>query len=191
MKRYLPLLLVVCLLIAFRVVGSMFPGHLPNFQPLTAVFFCGATLASGWRGLAIPLGVWAVTFPLGVGHTANPLDFATTLTAFVLIFFFGKALEGRRLPTLLAGSVLSAAAFHLITCGAAWITDPLYAKNLDGLYRSVWAGPLDSSLPSWVFLRNMAAANVLFTSMFVLARMRWTETNAVLAQPRLVMAKSR
>lgn len=191
MKRYLPLLLVVCLLIAFRVVGSMLPETLPNFQPLTAVFFCGAMLAAGWRGLAIPLGVWAVTFPLGVGHTANPLDFATTLTAFVLIFFFGKALQGGKLPTLLAGAAASALVFHLITCGAAWVTDPLYAKNLDGLYRSVWAGPLDSSLPSWVFLRNMAAANVVFTAIFALARMRWTETNAVLAQPHLVMAKSR
>lgn len=191
MKRVLPLLLIVCLLIAFRVVGSLYPETLPNFQPLAAVFFCGAMLASGWRGLAIPLGVWAVTFPLGFGHTANPLDFVSTLAAFVSIFFLGKSLSGQKLPALLIGSAVSALFFHLVTCGAAWITDPLYAKSLEGLYQSVWAGPLGSKVPSWIFLRNMAAANVLFTAIFVLARLKWTVPHAVLAQPRPAMAKSR
>lgn len=187
MNRYLPLALIVGLLIAFRVVGSMFPETLPNFSPLAAVFFCGALLASGWRGFAIPLAVWAITFPLGVGHTQNPLDFASTLAAFAIIFFLGKALSKQSLPTLLVGSALSAVTFHLITCGAAWITDPLYAKNLEGLYQSVWAGPLGSKIPSWVFLRNLTAANVLFTGIFVVAQMRLPRA----ATPVLAFAKSR
>jgi hypothetical protein len=172
MKRHLPLVLVIGLLIAFRALGSAFPETLPNFQPLAALFFCGALLAPGWRGFAIPLGVWAVTFPLGVGHTANPLDFATTSAALLAIFFLGKSLVHRGLPTLLLGSAASAVLFHLITCGGAWITDPLYAKNLEGLVQSVWSGPVGSPLPSWVFLRNLTAANVLFTAMFFLAQLR-------------------
>ncbi len=172
MHRYLPLCLIVGLIIAFRVFGSMLPESQPNFQPLAALFFCGALLAPGWRGFAIPLGVWAVTFPLGVGHTANPLDFASTSLALLAIFFIGKALANRSLPTLLLGSAASALAFHLITCGAAWITDPLYAKNLEGLYQSVWAGPLGSKIPSWVFLRNLTAANLLFTAIFAVAQVR-------------------
>lgn len=170
MRRHLPLCLIVALLIAFRVVGSAFPQTLPNFQPLAALFFCGALLATGWRGLAIPLGVWAATFPLGVGHTANPLDFATTLAALALTFFLGKSLATQRGPVLVAGSALAALAFHLVTCGAAWLGDPLYAKTLAGLHQSVWAGPPGSDLPSWVFLRNLVAANALFTAIFVLAR---------------------
>ena len=71
MHRYLPLGLIVGLLIAFRILGSVLPESQPNFQPLVALFFCGALLAPGWRGLAIPFGIWAVTFPLGVGHTAS------------------------------------------------------------------------------------------------------------------------
>jgi hypothetical protein len=187
MNRYLPLCLIVGLLIAFRVVGSVFPETLPNFQPLAAVFFCGALLAPGWRGFAIPLGVWAITFPLGVGHTANPLDFATTSLALVATFFLGKALSNRSFPTLLAGSAVSAVVFHLITCGGAWITDPLYAKNLEGLFQSVWAGPIGSKIPSWMFLRNLTAANVLFTGIFLAAQMRMPK----LATLAPALAKSR
>lgn len=172
MNRYLPLLLIAGLLIGFRIIGSAFPESLPNFQPLAAVFFCGTLLAPGWRGFAIPLGIWAVTFPFGVGHTANPLDFATTSLALLAIFFIGKVLADRSFPTLLLGSAASAIVFHLITCSGAWITDPLYAKNLEGLFQSVWSGPVGSKIPSWVFLRNMTAANLLFTAIFALAQLR-------------------
>ena len=189
MKRYLPLVLVVGLLIAFRALGSAFPETLPNFQPLAALFFCGALLAPGWRGFAIPLSVWAVTFPLGVGHTANPLDFTTTSIALLAIFFLGKSLAHRGLPTLLLGSAASAVLFHLITCGGAWITDPLYAKNLEGLFQSVWSGPVGSKIPSWVFLRNLTAANVLFTGIFLLAQLRLPKPSIAFSQP--ILAKSR
>ena len=172
MNRYLPLALIAGLLIAFRIVGSAFPESLPNFQPLAAVFFCGALLAPGWRGFAIPFVIWAITFPLGIGHVNGPLDFASTLAAFVASYFLGKALTHRGFPTLLLGSAAAAVAFHLITCGAAWITDPLYAKSLNGVFQSVWSGPVGSPIPSWVFLRNLTAANVLFTAIFDLAQLR-------------------
>lgn len=189
MNRYLPFCLIVGLLIAFRVVGSAFPETLPNFQPLAALFFCGALLAPGWRGFAIPLGVWAVTFPLGVGHTANPMDFATTSLALVTTFFLGKSLAQRGLPTLLLGSAASAIGFHLITCAGAWITDPLYAKNLEGLFQSIWAGPIASKIPSWMFLRNLTAANLLFTGIVLVSRLRLPKTTAAIPAP--AYAKSR
>jgi hypothetical protein len=185
MKRHLPLVLVIALLIAFRALGSAFPETLPNFQPLAALFFCGALLAPGWRGLAIPLGVWAVTFPLGVGHTANPLDFATTSSSLLLIFFLGKSLAHRSFPILLLGSAAAAVLFHLITCGGAWITDPLYAKNFEGLVQSIWSGPIGSTLPSWVFLRNLTAANVLFTGIFFLAQLRLPKPSPAFEEPLL------
>ena len=182
MNRYLPLILIAGLLIAFRIVGSTFPESLPNFQPLAAVFFCGALLAPGWRGFAIPFGIWAITFPLGVGHTSTPLDFASTCLALMVIYLLGKALTHRGIPTLLLGSALAAVVFHLITCGAAWVTDPLYTKNLEGLFQSVWSGPLTSKIPSWVFLRNLTAANVLFTAIFALAQLRLPKPAAVVSE---------
>ncbi|MEO5917347.1 MAG: DUF6580 family putative transport protein [Luteolibacter sp.] len=183
MNRYLPLVLIVGLLIAFRMVGSAFPESLPNFQPLLALFFCGALLAPGWRGFAIPFGIWAVTFPLGFGHTANPLDFLTTGLAIVGTFFLGKSLSKRGIPTLLLGSAAAALAFHFITCSGAWLTDPRYAKTLTGLTQSLWTGAPGDVLPSWVFLRNLTVANVLFTGIFAVAQLRMPKPTTAVSDP--------
>lgn len=172
MHRYLPLGLIVGLLIAFRVLGILLPENLPNFQPLAALFFCGALLAPGWRGFAIPFGIWAITYPFGIGPIYDFPIFITTLLALVAVFFLGQAISKRGLPTLLLGSVLSAVVFHLVTNGAAWLGDPMYAKSLTGLWQSLWSGPPGSSLPSWIFLRNLAAANLLFTGIFATAQLR-------------------
>lgn len=185
MHRYLPLGLIIGLLIAFRVLGSVLPESQPNFQPLAALFFCGALLAPGWRGFAIPFGIWAITYPLGIGPVSELSIFATTLLALVATFFLGKALSKQGLPVLLLGSLLAAGGFHLITNGAAWLGDPMYEKSLTGLWQSLWAGPLGSSLPSWVFLRNLAAANLLFTGIFAGAQLRLPKPTLAVADPIL------
>ncbi|MES2437706.1 MAG: DUF6580 family putative transport protein [Verrucomicrobiota bacterium] len=173
MHRYLPLGLIIGLLIAFRILGSILPDSQPNFQPLAAVFFCGALLAPGWRGFAIPVGIWAATYLFGKGpYVSDPTIFLTTFGAFAATYFLGKALAERKFPILLAGSILAAVVFHLITNGAAWLFDPMYEKSLTGLWQSLWAGPPGSTIPSWVFLRNLAAANLLFTAIFAGSQLR-------------------
>lgn len=181
MQRYLPLILIVGLLVAFRILGSFLPANaFPNFQPVAALFFCGALLAPGWRGLAIAAGIWAVTYPLGMaGPPVESVSiFITTLLAFVATFFIGRALSNRGLPLLLVGSVLAAIVFHLFTNTAAWLGNPVYEKSLTGLWQSLWAGHPTYPLPNWVFLRNMAAANVLFTGIFVGAQLRVPQAKA-------------
>lgn len=189
MTRYLPLCIIVSMLLVFRALGSAFPETLPNFQPLAALFFCGALLASGWRGFAIPLAIWAVTFPLGIGHSSNPFVFLVTFSAILAIFFMGKALSKRGIPTLLLGSITAALTFHLITNAGAWLTDPRYAKTLGGLWQSLWTGAPGDLIPSWVFLRNLASANLIFTSVFLAARIRLPKTTTVV--PAAAYAKTR
>ena len=172
MIRALPVILIIGLLIAFRVLGSQFPEHLPNFQPLAAVFFCGALLARSWKGFAIPAGIWLVTYPLGVGHTGSLSVFAVTLLSFTVIFLLGKQLAKKGFVAMLFGSIAAAAIFHGITCGVAWVADPRYAKSVAGLWHSVWAGAPGDILPSWIFLRNLATANFIFTAVFLAARLR-------------------
>lgn len=172
MNRFLPVVLVVGLLIAFRAIGALFPDQLPNFQPLAAVFFCGALLARSWKGFAIPAGVWLLTYPLGIGHTGSISVFAVTLFSFGLIFLLGQQLAKRGWASLLLGSLAGAALFHSITCGFAWALDPRYPTTLAGLWQSLWLGAPGDILPSWVFLRNLAAANFLFTAVFLAARLR-------------------
>ncbi len=172
MNRYLPLCLIAGLLVAFRILGSVLPESQPNFQPLAALFFCGALLAPGWRGIAIPFAIWAATYPFGIGPVSDPAIFLTTLLALVATFALGKALATRAFPVLLLGSLAAAIVFHLITNTAAWLGDPMYQKSLAGLWQSLWTGPAGSPLPSWVFLRNLAAANFLFTAIFAGAQLR-------------------
>jgi len=173
MHRYLPLGLIVGLLIAFRVLGGMLPESQPNFQPLAALFFCGALLAPGLRGYAIPFAIWAVTYPLSIGPVADLSIFFTTLLALSATYVLGYALSRRGFPFMLLGSVLAAVVFHLITNGAAWLGDPMYEKSVTGLWQSVWTGPPTSNIPSWVFLRNLAAANLIFTGIFAGAQLRF------------------
>jgi hypothetical protein len=175
MNRLLPTALIVLLLIAFRIVGSAFPETLPNFQPLAALFFCGALMAKGWRGWAIPLAAWALTYPAPTILSGNsgylvPAEILTTGVAFAATFFIGKKFSEAGFTALLGGSLAAALAFHLITNGAAWIGSPMYPKSPLGLWQSIWAGPSGSAIPSWVFLRNMACANLLFTTVFLSAR---------------------
>lgn len=172
MVRTLPLVLILGLLVAFRVIGSQFPEQLPNFQPLAAVFFCGAILARSWKGFAIPAGVWLATYPLGIGHIGNLSMFGVTLISFAAIYFLGQQLAKRGMVFMLFGSLAAAALFHGITCGFSWLADPRYVKSAGGLWQSLWAGAPGDVLPSWVFLRNLAAANFLFTMVFIAARMR-------------------
>lgn len=183
MHRYLPLGLIVGLLIAFRLLGNVLPDTQPNFQPLAALFFCGALLTPGWRGFAIPFGIWAVTYPFGIGPVYSVPIFATTLFALAATFVLGKWLSNQGLPVLLLGSVLAAGMFHLITSGAAWLGDPMYEKSLTGLWQSIWTGPTGSTLPSWVFLRNLAAANLLFTGIFAGAQLRLPQPTVSVPDP--------
>ncbi len=175
MTRLLPLALLLTLLIAFRLIGSAFPETLPNFQPLAALFFCGACMLKGHRAWAIPLGAWLLTYPApalmhgNAGYLTLGV-IVTTGIGFAATFLIGKSFVGRSFGTLVLGSVAAALAFHLITNGAAWLGSPLYPKTAAGLWQSLWAGPLGGAIPNWVFLRNMALANVLFTAVFLSAR---------------------
>ncbi len=182
MYRHLPLCLLAGLLIGFRVLGSALPQSQPNFQPVAALFFCGALLAPGWRGFAIPFSIWAITYPLASGSGSNFAIFCTTLFALTLTFFLGKALRKRGIIMLLFGSVAAAIIFHLITNGIAWLASPIYQKSLTGLWQSLWTGPPNSVLPSWVFLRNFTAANVLFTGIFVGAQLRFPRAKVTALQ---------
>ncbi|HEX7261770.1 MAG TPA: DUF6580 family putative transport protein [Luteolibacter sp.] len=187
MQRHLPLFLLIGLLIAFRILGSVMPESQPNFQPLAALFFCGALMAPGWRGFAIPFAIWAVTYPLASGPVGDFAIISTTLLALVVTFFMGKFMEKRSLPLILTGSIAAALVFHLITNGAAWIGDPMSEKSLSGFWQSFWTGPVNSKTPSWVFLQNSIAANVLFTAIFVGAQLRFPKS--AVTSPKSILAR--
>jgi len=176
MQRWIPAILMVLLLVGFRVLGSTMPETLPNFQPLPALLLCGVIFLKGTQRWLVPMVAWVVSDPLTSLLQHNPvigwhhLEIALGLTATIAI-----ALRLRRPPTwlnLLGAAAFSAFAFYFITNTFSFIAYPLYPKTLAGFVQAQWTGPNAPGYgPTWLFLRNLLAANLLFSALFFLARM--------------------
>lgn len=172
MKRWHFPALLILLTVGFRLLGSYGSTQWANFQPLAALFFCSAAfLKPGWKAFALPTLIWFATyFAPAWFHAPGSEDvwhvgiLVTTLAAFGLTYAIGAAFH-RRPAFALLGAVASALVFHALTCGAAWFADPRYAKTLTGLWQSLWTGLPGDPFPSWLFLRNLLAANLLFTGL--------------------------
>lgn len=173
MNRWLPAILLVLLLAGFRVLGSLFPQELSNWQPLPALLLCSVIFLQGSARWVLPLSVWVVTDPIVSAIQGYPLigwhhvGIAAGLAATVAI-----GLRLRRQPgflPVLLGAAGSAVAFYFLSNTVAFVTSSLYPKSLEGFAQAQWTGPSGYG-PTWVFLRNSLAANLLFTSLFLAAR---------------------
>lgn len=166
--------LIVALIAVFRWVGAS--GFLPNFSPLPALLLCSLVFFRGPRAWLLPATAWILTDPLVSAVQGYPLlgahhaSIAVGLTAPVAIAFLLRRHPGA-LPVL-GGSLAAAVAFYLLTNTVSFLGDPLYAKNLAGFVQAQWTGP-ESLGPTWPFLRNLVAANLLFTAVFLAARRSW------------------
>lgn len=190
-RPWLPALILVCLLVGFRALGAAFPQELPNFQPLPALFLCSVVFLTKSKAWAIPVAAWLVSNPLASWLQGySPFEAGGgVIVAFVALLAsagLGLRLRGNPTPTLmLAGGLAAALLFHGVTNTAVWLADPLYAKSVGGLWQALWSGRPSDAMPTWIFFRNLAAANVLFTTLFLLARTSWAPAD------RLVPAAGR
>ena len=93
----------------------------------------------------------------------------------VLAMFFVSGIYFRGLiRTLIAGGILSAFIFHLLTCGLAWWTNPFYAKNLSGFVQAQFIGETGYA-PAYLFLRNSLLSSVLFSLLLGWLASRFTQ----------------
>ena len=170
MQKALPFIVFVIVLGLARTLAALTPEQLPNLQPLGALFFCGMALF-GWRGSILPLIAWLITYPItsiAQGSSMNAqiliplIGFASMLT---LATYFKNAKTHR----LLLGSLLSAIVFYLITNTLSWAFDPLYtSKSLSTLGQALWTG-LPGYPPTWLFFRNTLIAQLVFSTVFLIA----------------------
>jgi hypothetical protein len=66
--------------------------------------------------------------------------------------------------------VSAALLFYIITNTVSFFTETsLYTRNFHGFMKAQWFGP-EGYLPTWIFLRNSVAANLLFGTLFLLAQ---------------------
>ena len=192
-RPWIPALVLLALLVAFRALGAAFSHDLPNFQPLPALFLCSVIALRGTKAWAVLVIAWLISNPLASALQGyNPFEAGGgVIVAFLALLLTGAlALPLRKSPSpavLLGGGLIAALVFHGITNVAVWLADPLYAKSGTGLWQALWAGRPTDAMPTWIFLRNLAGANLLFTALFLLSRRSWSpeeKTSPALAHTR-------
>lgn len=171
-RPWIAAIIVATIFIVFRIITATQP-DLANFSPITALLFCGAAFwkSNKWM-LPTALVVWIISSPIVNILQGYPFHSATlvTLLAFLLVAIIGFKFAGKSFGKLIFGTILGATAFYFVTNTASFITDPVYAKTLDGYLQCMWTGsPAPThGTPTWTFFRNSLAANALGTSLFLL-----------------------
>lgn len=174
MRQWIPTFLLFTIFIAFRLMASRI--GLNNFTPLPAFLLCSLIFLRGSRQWILPALAWIISNPLMNFCYDLPLfgwnEFATLIgfvAALVLVPWV------RKNPSMLRAQSSAIAAgllFHLITNTFSYFVMPdLYTKTWDGFLQAQWSGPAGYE-PTWIFLRNLVASNMIFTALFMLAIQR-------------------
>ena len=165
-QRWLPWIFAA--VVALSRWPGLFP---PNFSAATALAFCAGVYLSGAMRWWLPLGTLCVTdvalntfyyhtAPIGGYLLLNYLIYA-------LLIWFGWQMGSRAsFLKLLAGGLLGAIAFYLITNTLAWLENPAYARSLAGWIQALTSGQ-PGFPPTWEFFRNTLLSGGLFTALFV------------------------
>lgn len=151
-----------------------FSRHLPlshpawlNFSPVLSLFLLsGAMLRGAWSWIAPVCAVMVTDLLLNPSYGVSLLEPFMLVTSFsyILVFFLGKSLsKTKKLGRLVGGGIAGALIFHVITCFFAWLSNPAYAKSLNGLIQALTIGQ-PGFPPAYLFLRNTMVSSILFTS---------------------------
>lgn len=169
-----------CLPALFVAVAALsrWPGLFPqNFSAFYALAFCAGAFFPGTMKWWLPLGTLLVTdlalnvyYLLAMGINAfQPFQLINYL-AFAGIILLGKKFKGSAsFVKLLAGGILGAVLFYLLTNTAAWLFNPFhnpeYTKDLAGWLIALTKGT--SGHPTTLeFFRNTLMSGGLFTGLF-------------------------
>lgn len=198
MKRVLPPLLLVVLLVAFRPVRAAWPEALPGFDPFAAVCFCLAACV-GVRWLWVPLLAWLVSYPLTNSILGYSWDWQALvpIAGFAVVAGLGWVLRKHRTAlSLLAGATGAAVLFYLVGNTGAWALLP-YEKSWGGFVQAQTIGLTAEDFglegvvlpPTWVFLKNAVLGNLLFTGLFLLGQRQWRWNLAPSVEPAPVRVR--
>ncbi len=174
-------LLITLAAVVFRLSTAFFGNGsdwIPNFTPLAAIALCGACYLPRRLAFIIPLGALFVSDLILNAHFGVAMvnwEMAVRYAALATIAWLGVTIATRsfssgRSPALplFGGSLLGSAIFHLATNSVCWISSPGYAKTFNGWVQSWTIGLPEFQPPAWVFFRNSAVSDLLFTGLFIL-----------------------
>ncbi len=150
---------------------SRWPGLFPpNFSAFYGLAFCAGVFFPRQFKWWLPLGTMVLTdILLNALYYHQPV-FSTYMVVKLLSFAGLVALGSlfsRRQSWLglLAGGLLGAVLFYLITNTASWLYNPEYPKTLAGWLQALTNGTPNYP-PTWTFFRNTLLSGGLFTGLF-------------------------
>ena len=159
-----------CLPYVFLLVAALsrWPGLFPpNFSAFYALAFCAGAFFPRHVKWWLPLGTLLITdialnFYYGSFSALQLANYA----AYALIILLGTRFNHRsRFLGLLAGGILGAILFYLITNTASWLFDAEYTKDLAGWIKALTLGR-SGFPPTLEFFRNTLLSGGLFTGLF-------------------------
>lgn len=159
-----------CLPYVFMLVAALsrWPGLFPpNFSAFYGLAFCAGAFFPRHVKWWLPLGTLVAT-DIALSfyyHSVSPMQLVNYV-AFALIILLGTRFNQRsRFLGLLAGGMLGAILFYLITNTASWLSNPAYTKDLAGWIIALTKGT--SGYPTTIeFFRNTLLSGGLFTALF-------------------------
>ena len=182
----IPALLLIVAAVAYRIVTGLAitsgTTWLSNFAPMAAIALCGAAYFPARYKFTVPLialFISDVVLNIHYGFSLFSPFVASHYLGFALVGGLGLLLQNRAsLKTLLPASLAASLIFYVVTNIVSWAFDPGYVKNFGGLLQALTVGlPAYSATPTWMFFRNSAMSDLLFTGLFILC-MHWGRTPA-------------
>ena len=177
----IPAFLLIVAAVAYRIVTGLAitsgTTWLSNFAPMAAIALCGAAYFPARYKFTVPLVallISDVVLNMHYGFSLFSPFVASHYLGFALVGGLGLLLQNRAsLKTLLPASFAASLIFYVVTNIVSWAFDPGYVKNFGGLLQALTVGlPAYSATPTWMFFRNSAMSDLLFTGLFVLC-MHW------------------
>jgi hypothetical protein len=177
----IPALLLIVAAVAYRIVTGLAiisgTTALSNFAPLAAIALCAAAYFPTRYKFTVPMIALLIS-----DAVLNASYGFSLLSPFVLSHYVGFALvcglgwllrKQASAKTLLPASLAASVIFYVVTNAVSWLFEPGYPKNFPGLIQALTVGlPAYGGTPTWMFFRNTAVSDLLFTGLFILC-MHW------------------
>jgi hypothetical protein len=144
-----------------------------NFSPLAAIAICCAAFFNRKTALIIPAAaIFFSDLLLNAHYNAALFDTGmfSRYFSFALVLLLGFRVRQQQrfqLLSLFLSTVIGSLIFYVITNTDAWLTLPGYSKTLAGWIQALTIGT-PGYPPTYLFLRNTMASDLLFTALFVL-----------------------
>jgi hypothetical protein len=161
-SKWLPY--VFMLVAALSRWPKLFP---PNFSAFYGLAFCAGAFFPRNTKWWLPLGTLVVTdIALDFYYQSFSATQLVNYVAYALIILVGTRFNKHsRFLGLLAGGIMGAILFYLITNTASWLANPEYTKDLAGWIIALTKGT--TGYPTTLeFFRNTLMSGGLFTGLF-------------------------